>query len=382
MPTPRLSRRSFLWAAGVTLAGGITAARLPGHASAAIGPGAEQAPDVRRLVTGLPDLSGVPRSPNVLEILPEGTVAPEPDLLARIRLFGDMHFGFTSRARLNAVADDLATLPPPDALLTVGDDTHFGTESEYASATKWIRQWNAPFYTVTGNHTFWSETALHDETSDVLYQRFVDRWGQPMPYSWELAGVRFVGAGPRAAGPGTTQASLSLDQIDELAATLAAAPDMPTVLVMHSPLHHTVLGDIAKLHDCYTSDDPGFYQTNSEKILATLATAPQVALVINGHTHSPLEAKGLVAMLNAGDHTVPQFNAMALPFVRRLMRAGPYGGQELMTWELGIADHYLLLRGRDHLSRRLAARVTVPLSTALSMPAQPQMVQPTQGIWV
>jgi len=130
------------------------------------------------------------------------------------------------------------------------------------------------------------------------------------------------------------------------------------------------------------SDDPGFFQSNSAEILDMLAKAPQVALVINGHTHSPLQAQGLVALLNAGDHTVPQFNAMALPFVRRLMKTGPYGGQELMTWELGIADHSLLLRGRDHLTRRLAARVSVPLSTALSLPSQPQMVQPTQGIWV
>src|SRR6185437_11853359 len=155
---------------------------------------------------------------------------PERDLLARARLFGDMHFGFTTQARLDAVAEDLATLPAPDVLLTTGDDTHFGKPEEYDAAAAWVANWKAPFFTVTGNHTFWSASCLHAEPSDHLYGRFVERWGLPMPYAWELAGVRFVCAGPTSAGPTMAEASLLPDQIAELVDLINIAPTQPTVL--------------------------------------------------------------------------------------------------------------------------------------------------------
>ena len=40
--------------------------------------------------------------------------------------------------------------------------------------------------------------------------------------------------------------------------------------------------------------------------------------------------------LAAGDHVVPHCNAMAIPFVCRLLEDGPSGAQQLVTWELQI----------------------------------------------
>ena len=149
---------------------------------------------------------------------------------------------------------------------------------------------------------------------------------------------------------------------------LNEAPAQPTVLVLHSPLHHTVLGDGGPLHSTYTSDDPGFYQVHTPALLSLLAAAPQVALVICGHTHSPLKARGLLDPIGTGARVVPQFNAMALPFVRRRGPQGQTYAQDLVTWQLGITRDSLVLRGRDHLARRDVARAVVPLPQGLAAP--------------
>jgi len=83
-----------------------------------------------------------------LAFLPSNS-APLPGvgIVARVRLFGDMHFGFTSAVRLAAVAEDLAALPPVDAILSTGDETHFGLPAEYAAASQWLGQWRGPFFT-------------------------------------------------------------------------------------------------------------------------------------------------------------------------------------------------------------------------------------------
>jgi hypothetical protein len=307
-----------------------------------------------------------------LQFLPLGGAAPDPgQVVARARLFGDMHFGYTSAGRLAAVADDLANLPEPDALLSVGDETHFGTPIEYTAAKDWLARWTQPlFYTVTGNHTYWNHAVMRRESCATLYQRFFDAWGLSMPYAWQLGNVRFIGAGPLASDGSPTGASLLPDQIAELADFLALAPSQPTVLVIHSPLYQTVLGDGGPPNSVYTSTDLGFYQTFSDLLLNVLAGAPQVALVITGHTHSPLKAQGLVSPIPVNGTIVPQFNAMALPFVRRDRLGGPRYDQDLVTWDLAITADSIVLSGRDHLARRDVAQAVVPLTRAAS-PAQP-----------
>lgn len=359
-------RRSFLRAAGLA-----TGALLLGGPSALASPAADVS--VATKPSGPPRKQGQERlgrpgaAPGLaLQFLDaQAAGQPERDLLARVRLFGDMHFGFTTRARLDAVATDLASLPPPDALLTTGDDTHFGKPAEYDAGAAWLANWKAPFFTVTGNHTFWSDSILHDESSDRLYGRFVERWGLPMPYAWELAGVRFVCAGPTSAGLTAAEASLLPDQVAEVVDLINTAPHQPTVLVLHSPLHHTVLGDGGPPDSVYTSDDPGFFQDCTTGLIAALAKLPQVFLLVTGHTHSPLRAENLVTTIMAGPRAFGQFNAMALPFVHRVVPDDRHPTQDLVTWELGVARDRIVLRGRDHLARRDIARTSVPLPTPL-----------------
>jgi predicted MPP superfamily phosphohydrolase len=368
----RPSRRSFFrTVGGAMLATAVSSLPAPGLvATAAAATGGGTAFTFGGAAAGhsdaLPSMTWPQDVPDRMEFLgPADTAIDTPAILARVRLFGDMHFGYTGTARLDAVAADLAQLPPPDALLSTGDETHFGTPDEYAAAVAWLAQWNRPFFTVTGNHTFWNASERHRETSAGLYQRFQQTWGQAMPYSWEIGGLRFVATGPTEAGTTPTGASITAEQVDELAAMLSQAPTQPTVVVLHSPLHHTVLGDGGPANSVYTSDDFGFYQTHSDRIRAVLADAPQVALVITGHTHSPLRARGLLSLVPTADHLVPQFNAMALPFVRREVLHAPPCQQDLVTWELAISRNSILVTGRDHLAQQDVARVVLPLPANL-----------------
>ena len=360
--------RAAGWSLLATAAGATPAPGLVARAGAASGAGATFAfgNNAAGRSDALPMMAWPQQLPDHLQFLGSGdTGTGTSAIVARVRLFGDMHFGFTSAARLAAVAADLAQLPPPDALLSTGDDTHFGTPAEYAAAVSWLGQWNLPFYTVTGNHTFWNASLRRRETSATLYERFQQTWGQSMPYSWEVGGLRFVATGPTEAGATPTGASITPAQIDDLAGMLAQAPSQPTVVVLHSPLHHTVLGDGGPPNSVYTSDDFGFYQVHGDQLRSVLAGAPQVALVINGHTHSPLLAHGLLSLVPTGDHLVPQFNAMALPFVRRDVPHVPPCKQDLVTWELAITPDSILLTGRDHLAQQDVARIAIPLPAHL-----------------
>lgn len=357
------SRRSFLTATGALIFPSI------GASSRATGFAVPIAPIsvARNAAVAKPALSGSGLATAAivdrLEFLPVAGVADPGDVVARIRLFGDMHFGFTSAARLAAVANDLATFPQPDAILSTGDETHFGSRNEYVAAKDWLSRWTTPlFYTVTGNHTFWNHTVRRKESCPILYERFLNAWGLPMPYAWELGGVRFVGVGPTSAGLTPAGASLLPNQIQELADLLALAPQQPTILVMHSPLYDTVLGDGGPPNSVYTSVQPGFFQVFSAQIIKALTAAPQVALVITGHTHSPLQAHGLLYSVQAGETIVPQFNAMALPFVRRDWPHGRRYAQDLVTWELAITKDHVILHGRDHIARQTVARAVVPLT--------------------
>lgn len=306
--------------------------------------------------------------PDVLQIFrADETAFALPPVRARIRLIGDMHFGFTSEARLDALADDLRALPAPDAVVTTGDEVHYGSLELYQEATTWLGRLGVPVHTVTGNHTFWSAGGKRRDLPGVSYQRWLDAFGEALPSVWELAGIRFVGVGPVAPSDTPADASIGAAQVQELASVLAQAPNQPTVVVMHSPLRHTVLAD--SLGNCYTSDQAGFFQLQSDAIHQVLAAAPQVALVITGHTHSPLRANGLLALVQAGDRIIPHFNAMAVPFLRKLTAEGPVGPQPLVTWELGIGDKHMWLLGRDHLTRTDVATAAIPLTPSAAAPS-------------
>jgi len=382
------SRRSFLRGAGLIIAG--TTAAITGMPRVA-----DAASTMWPSGSPTPPLSAVPQSAGRIAFNASGVAAAgsqtalefldgrtgavsQPLVRARVRLIGDMHFGFASRDRLAAVADDVATMGAPDAFLTTGDETHFGLQEEYDLAEAWFSRFKVPMHTVTGNHTFWNASSRTMEDAADLYRRFVIRWGQPMPFAWEMAGVSFVGVGPTTMGVTPQEASLSVAEIAHMGKVLSYEPTKPTVLVMHSPLQHTVLGDDLGATCSYTSEDTGFYQRNTAAILDVLGANPQVAMVISGHTHSPLHATGLYKMVSVGDRMVPHFNAMAVPFLRRITATGPTGPQSLVTWELGIGDRSIVLVGRDHLLRRDVARVVVPLPAlqAAPSPVSPNLTLP------
>jgi hypothetical protein len=370
-----MSRRVLLAGASVLLAaGGAGLLRLPrlvdesvdvpAASPAVAAAGSPHGREVAALAASSRPIVTQPaiKAPSLRFFSDADTPDPHDKPLARVRIFGDMHFGYCSHARLAALTADLQTLPYPDALLTTGDEVHFGLPGEYDLAQAWVGRFGVPLHTVTGNHTFWNATQRQLEPPGVLYKRFLERWKQPMPSAWELAGVRFVGVGPTTEPEDPRDASLTMQQVEDLDRVLKQDAVRPTVVVMHSPLHHTVLADGAISGGCYTSDDAGFFQRESEALLGVFASAPQVVLIVSGHTHSPLHAQGLLTMRPAGAILVPHFNAMALPFLGRVSASGVMGPQPLVTWNLEIGRDTLLVTGRDHVQRRDVAQFSVPLA--------------------
>ena len=68
-------------------------------------------------------------------------------------------------------------------------------------------------------------------------------------------------------------------------------PDKTIWIACHWPLKDTVLGDAQPL---YTSHMQSFYAKPDDRIRALLAKYPNARAWISGHTHSPIDAPGLL----------------------------------------------------------------------------------------
>ncbi len=158
------------------------------------------------------------------------------------------------------------TLGPIAAVVVSGDLTDLGTEAEYAAFRQIVAPLRVPLLVLPGNH----------DARGPMRAAFADRGlpaGEgPIDYAGEAGDVRIVALDSTV--PGAAHGALAADQIAWLDATLAAAPDRPTLLFVHHPPFDTGIGHM----DRQRLRDEGPF-------LETLARHPQVLLVGCGHVH-------------------------------------------------------------------------------------------------
>jgi 3',5'-cyclic AMP phosphodiesterase CpdA len=158
--------------------------------------------------------------------------------------------------------------PRPDAILLSGDLTNNGLAEEYAVLADLLaRLVEVPVYVLPGNHDRRGpmREALGHLPGVLDHPRFVQ-------YAVEDLPLRLVVLDTLVEGKGWGE--LCPERLAWLDATLAAAPDRPTVIAMHHPAFRCGLGalDHSRLRA-------------PEGFAAVVARHPQIRLIVAGHTH-------------------------------------------------------------------------------------------------
>lgn len=164
-----------------------------------------------------------------------------------------------------------ARRPLPDAVLLTGDLTDSGASAEYALLAELLARYPvAPVFAIPGNHD-----AREAMIAGLPATRHADGFVQ---YAVEGFPVRLVMLDTVV--PGAGHGELCARRLDWLDATLAAAPDRPTLIGMHHPPIATGIGHMDRLA-----------LRRPEGFASVLERHPQVRLVVCGHDHRGVFAR-------------------------------------------------------------------------------------------
>ena len=159
----------------------------------------------------------------------------------------------------------------PDAVVVSGDLADHGSAEEYGLVAGQLASLSVPVHVVPGNHddrrTLRSVFGLRGEGA------------APVQYAADVGPVRLVMLDSTV--PGEDPGDLERERLDWLESTLAAAPERPTLLVMHHPPVVTGVPawDAICLPDAARSELGGIVSRH-----------PQVCGVLSGHLHHTIVA--------------------------------------------------------------------------------------------
>ena len=151
-------------------------------------------------------------------------------------------------------------------------------------AKRWLGRLPARHHTLMGNH-------------DVMHnKRTAKQWAavhgyDSQSYVIDFPTLRIVVVGPDRDHPAERSGTLSARTLKWMEARIRNEPDKTIWIACHWPLKDTVLGDPGRL---YTSAMQSFYAKPDDRIRALLAKYPNARAWISGHTHSPIDAPGLL----------------------------------------------------------------------------------------
>ncbi|MBW4092609.1 MAG: phosphodiesterase [Proteobacteria bacterium] len=172
----------------------------------------------------------------------------------------------TARA-LRALA---ALRPAPDAILLTGDLADRGEPGAYTLLARLLaRAGLGPVFAIPGNH---------DDRATLCAALGTPRTGGFLHYAIEDFPVRLVLLDTLV--PGASHGALCAERLAWLEATLAAAPDRPTLIAMHHPPFATGIGHMDRIALAAPED-----------FAAVLARHPQVRLVVCGHVHRSITTR-------------------------------------------------------------------------------------------
>lgn len=218
--------------------------------------------------------------------------------------------------------------PLPDLVVFTGDLVDFGRAEEYAHLRRIIDELRAPYILLPGNHDERGE--LRAAFPDHAY---LGRDGF-VQYVIEDRPLRLVALDTLI--PGQGGGTLCDERLAWLDRALAAAPQRPTVVMMHHPPFRTGIAGM---------DRQGL--ANADRFAAVIARHRQVERIICGHLHRSIQARvggALASTCPAPCHQVALDLRPEAPLGFALEPPGYqlhvwFEGQGLVTHTVAIGDY-------------------------------------------
>jgi 3',5'-cyclic-AMP phosphodiesterase len=190
---------------------------------------------------------------------------------------------------LEAAVAALAKLDPaPDLVVATGDLTESGRPHQYELLREILAPLRMPVYVIPGNH----------DEREALRQAFGSDGYLPARgfchYTVDQHAVRLVALDTIV--PGEAGGRLCDERLQWLERQLAAAPDRPTLIIMHHPPFRTGIEHM---------DAMGL--ADADRLAALLTRHPQVERVLCGHLHRSIQARvGAHALASTAPSTAHQ----------------------------------------------------------------------------
>lgn len=163
--------------------------------------------------------------------------------------------------------------PRPDLVLLTGDATECGLDAEYRALVELLDRLPMPLYAIPGNH----------DRREPFRRAFADRGHLPaaglLDFAVETRPVRIIGLDTLV--PGHSHGALRPESLDFLAATLASAPDVPTLLMLHHPPFDCGIRHMDRIRLLEGADG----------LARIVVQHPQVERIVTGHHHRPIQAR-------------------------------------------------------------------------------------------
>lgn len=197
----------------------------------------------------------------------------------RVALLADTHVGHPGAWERLQLVGHWLDQGGADQAIVLGDVVHTASQAEYEQAKWFFYGRPIPVRLTTGNH----ELFCRELPVNRRIARF-ERYFQPVPASWLMAGYRFILLAVDREDPHSQEAwrdtGMTHEQLAWLNETLKTHPDQPAIVMSHAPLTGTVEGsDLFPMADSSILNElAGRYQ--------------QIKLWASAHTHYPDEHLG------------------------------------------------------------------------------------------
>jgi 3',5'-cyclic-AMP phosphodiesterase len=192
-----------------------------------------------------------------------------------IRVRGKLSYGVvdTSGMLKRCVEHILALKQQPDIVIATGDLTDFGRADEYAHLRELLSPLSMPLYLIPGNHD--DRKNMIDAFPDHAY---LNAFPPFIQYAIEYLPMRILAIDTVI--PEKSGGELCEKRLTWLAQKLEAAPDQPTIIVMHHPPFKTFIGHM---------DNIGL--DNADTLKKIVQRHPQIERILCGHLHRPIQVR-------------------------------------------------------------------------------------------
>jgi 3',5'-cyclic-AMP phosphodiesterase len=227
----------------------------------------------------------------------------------------------TNACLVRAIAELNARSPRPDVIVITGDLTDHGAVEEYANLRAILDAARMPVFVLPGNH----------DSREALRAAFADKGYFPpegfLHYALESYPLRLIALDTNV--PGHHHGELCAERLAWLDRTLTAAPDRPTLVMLHHPPFPTGIEHM----DVHALQDPGTFAD-------VIRRHAQVERILCGHLHRTIDHRFAGTIAGTCPSTAHQLVLDTTPDAPAEFAFEPPGYQ-LHFWrdDVGLVSH-------------------------------------------